>query len=58
MNIKLWYSAAMGQWRWTLTYNQKPISGQESGQRPDLRMAMQDIANTVEHLLSQETNEH
>ncbi len=42
----------MGQWRWTLTEDSRPIVKQESGQRPDLRLAMNDVANTVEYLLS------
>lgn len=46
----------MGQWRWTLTDDRRPIIRQESGQQPHLRTAMEDIANTVEHLLSQENN--
>jgi hypothetical protein len=49
MNIKLWYNASMGQWRWTLTDKNLNM---ESGQRPDLRDAMNDVANTVEYLLS------
>jgi hypothetical protein len=43
----------MNLWRWTLTDTQRPIVKQESGQRPDLRDAMNDVANTVEYLLSQ-----
>ena len=45
----------MSQWRWTLTDDRRPITRQESGQRPDLRDAMADVANTVEHLLNTET---
>ena len=41
----------MKQWRWTLTDNSRPILRQESGQRPDLRDAMGDIANTVEYII-------
>ncbi len=43
----------MSQWRWSLTDNSRPIIKQETGQRPDLRDAMNDIANTVEDMLSQ-----
>ena len=40
----------MNKWRWTLT---DPITfDTESGQQEDLRMAMSDIANTVEYLIS------
>jgi hypothetical protein len=41
----------MQQWRWILTDSHRPIIKQESGQRPDLRDAMIDIANTVEYLI-------
>jgi len=51
MNIKLWYCESMKQWRWTLTDNSRPICKQESGQQPDLRAAMNDVANTVEYIL-------
>ena len=51
MNIKLWYCSLMKQWRWTLTDDSRPIIKQESGQRPDLRDAMNDVANTVEYML-------
>ena len=54
MNIKLWYCASMAQWRWTLTDDRRPITHQESGQRPDLRLAMNDVATTVEYLLQHE----
>ncbi len=57
MNIKLWYCVSMGQWRWTLTDDRRTIIKQESGQQPDLRVAMNDIANTVEYLLEQENND-
>ena len=51
MNIKLWYSSGMKMWRWTLTDDKRPIIRQESGQRTDLRLAMNDIASTVEYML-------
>jgi hypothetical protein len=51
MKINLWYCDSMNQWRWTLTDNSRPISRQESGQRPFLRDAMNDVANTVEYML-------
>ena len=40
----------MSQWRWSLT-DDKNQTIQESGQRPDLRDAMNDIATTVEYIL-------
>ncbi len=48
MNIKLWYSKSMGQWRWSLTDEWMDMA---SGQQPDLHDAMNDIANTVEYML-------
>ena len=49
MDIKLWYSKSMKQWRWTLldTATRK----QESGQRYELRQAMNDIAITIEYMV-------
>jgi hypothetical protein len=52
MKINLWWCDSMHQWRWTLTDDSRPILKQESGQRPDLRDAMNDVANTVEYLMS------
>ena len=51
MKINLWYCKDMSQWRWSLTDDSRPIIKQESGQRPDLRDAMNDIANTVEYMI-------
>jgi len=54
MKINLWYSKSMGQWRWTLStkeYNEDHIGEQHSGSQPYLRVAMNDIANTVEYIL-------
>ena len=49
MDIKLWYSKHMRQWRWSLI---DPVTRkQESGQQFDLQDAMRDVANTVEHLI-------
>ena len=50
MKIQLWYSKHMGLWRWSLSDEKNP-NIQESGQRPDLRVAMNDIATTVEYIL-------
>jgi hypothetical protein len=50
MKINLWYSSSMKQWRWTLA-DERDIMIQESGQREDLRDAMNDVANTVEHVI-------
>ncbi len=51
MQINLWYCETFKQWRWTLTEDSRPILKQESGQQPDLRVAMSDIATTVEYMM-------
>ncbi len=51
MDINLWYSKSMKQWRWSLTDNSRPIMKQESGQRYDLREAMNDVATTIEYMI-------
>ena len=49
MDIKLWYSKELKQWRWTMI---DPISRkQESGQQYHIRDAMNDIATTIEYLV-------
>jgi hypothetical protein len=53
MIINLWFNKDMNMWRWTLT--DPTAFDMESGQQQDLRMAMEDIANTVEHLISKST---
>jgi hypothetical protein len=53
MIINLWYNADMKQWRWTLT--DPTHFDMESGQRENLRDAMNDVANTVEYLLNKQT---
>ena len=51
MKINLWWCKDMGQWRWTLCDDVRPVVRQESGQQPNLRDAMNDVANTVEYML-------
>ena len=46
MKIQLWYCEGLRQWRWTLTDDHDKML-QESGQRPELRAAMNDVADTV-----------
>ena len=53
MKINLWFCSEMKQWRWTLCDSSRQIRKQESGQRENLRDAMNDIANTVEYILNQ-----
>tara|TARA_B110000003_G_C16355000_1_gene420317 strand:+ start:350 stop:535 length:186 start_codon:yes stop_codon:yes gene_type:complete len=54
MKINLWYSKGMHQWRWTLCEEFKngvTKMEQYSGTQKELRIAMDDVANTVEHIL-------
>jgi hypothetical protein len=51
MKINLWFCPEMKQWRWTLCDSSRPIRKQESGQRENLRDAMNDIATTVEYMI-------
>ena len=53
MRINLWYCKDMKQWRWTLVDDARPIIKQESGQQPNLRDAMNDVANTVEYMMNE-----
>jgi hypothetical protein len=49
MDIKIWHNESMNLWRWTLIDQNLNM---ESGQQKDLKLAMADIANTVEYLMS------
>ena len=54
MKINLWYSKGMHQWRWTLCEEFKngvTKMEQYSGTQKELRIAMDDVANTVEYIL-------
>ena len=51
MKINLWYSKGMGEWRWSLCEeftNGVTKTEQYSGTQKELRVAMDDVANTVE----------
>tara|TARA_B100001063_G_C16468527_1_gene406707 strand:+ start:136 stop:309 length:174 start_codon:yes stop_codon:yes gene_type:complete len=50
MNIQIWYSSHASEWRWSLLDDSSRNLHQESGGQPELRDAMNDIANTIEHL--------
>ena len=52
MKINLWYCKDMNLCRLTLVDDHRPIIKQESGQRENLRDAMNDIAVTVEYLMN------
>ena len=49
MEIKVWYSKGMKQWRWTLL--DIATRQQESGQQYHIRDAMNDIATTIEYMV-------
>ena len=54
MKINLWYSKGMGEWRWSLCEeftNGVTKTEQYSGTQKELRVAMDDVANTVEYIL-------
>jgi hypothetical protein len=53
MRIQLWYSKELKLWRWSLSDYTGSSPMQETGSQPDLRVAMGDIANTVEYLIEQ-----
>ena len=53
MKINLWYSQTQRQWRWSLCDDTEKMR-QQSGQRPFLRDAMEDVAHTVEYMLDTE----
>ena len=55
MNIQLWYSEPMREWRWSLV-SDIDSNVQHSGGQEDLRDAMNDIVNTVEYLLDTDMN--
>ena len=50
MKVNFWFSNDMDEWRWTLTSDENPKI-MESGNREELRDAMNDVATTVEYLL-------
>lgn len=50
MNIQIWYSSHAHEWRWSLLDDSSKTPHQESGGQPELRNAMEDIANTIEYL--------
>ena len=49
MEIKVWYSKQLKQWRWSLLDIE--TRRQESGQQYHIRDAMSDIATTIEYLV-------
>ena len=55
MEIKVWYSKGMKQWRWSLLDIES--RRQESGQQYHIRDAMNDIATTIEYKVAKQQYE-
>ena len=49
MEIKVWYSKGMKQWRWSLLDIES--RREETGQQYHIRDAMNDIATTIEYMV-------
>ena len=49
MEIKVWYSKGMKQWRWSLLDIES--RRQETGPQYHIRDAMNDIATTIEYMV-------
>ena len=55
MEIKVWYSKQIKQWRWSLL--DMETRRQESGQQYHIRDAMNDIATTIEYMVEKQEYE-
>ena len=55
MEIKVWYSKGIKQWRWSLIDIE--TRRQESGQQYHIRDAMNDIATTIEYMVEKQEYE-
>ena len=55
MEIKVWYSKGIRQWRWSLMDIES--RRQESGQQYHIRDAMNDIATTIEYMVEKQQYE-
>ena len=55
MEIKVWYSKGIKQWRWSLLDIE--TRRQESGQQYHIRDAMNDIATTIEYMVENQQYE-
>ena len=55
MDIKVWYSKGIKQWRWSLMDIES--RRQESGQQYHIRDAMNDIATTIEYMVEKQQYE-
>ena len=55
MEIKVWYSKGIKQWRWSMIDIE--TRRQESGQQYHIRDAMNDIATTIEYMVEKQQYE-
>ena len=55
MEIKVWYSKGIRQWRWSLMDIES--RRQESGQQYHIRDAINDIATTIEYMVEKQEYE-
>ena len=55
MEIKVWYSKGIKQWRWSLIDIE--TRRQESGQQYHIRDAMNDIATTIVYMVEKQQYE-
>ena len=55
MEIKVWYSKGIKQWRWSLMDIES--RRQESGQQYHIRDAMNDIDTTIEYMVEKQQYE-
>ena len=55
MEIKVWYSKGIRQWRWSLMDIES--RRQESGHQYHIRAAMNDIATTIEYMVEKQEYE-
>ena len=54
MRVQIWHSPQLNEWRWSLytkTYAPKGDNHQQTGSRKEIRDAMNDVADTIEHLI-------
>ena len=50
MRINLWFSEDVKRWHWVLIHGNGAPLKHEGGQSGELRIALEDIARTVEHV--------
>ena len=56
MNVHIWYTKGVNQWRWTLT-NPLDDKTMESGNSEELETALKDVGLTIRHLMNKESKE-